>query len=104
LARRHRTPLQKLVYSDVLRCGKCHYHIGRRHRFIHSTTTFLFSRHTHCIKCGSAYVRRGSRRDHVDTVSNHPLSQVLWLLGAPVNKCFSCRLQYYDWRPPEPAA
>ena len=22
------------------------------------------------------------------------------VLGAPVNKCLACRLQYYDWRPP----
>ncbi len=100
LSRKHRRLVQKIVYSDVMSCSRCGYRVGRPHPFIRSNFTFLFSRHTHCINCGNTQVRRGSRRDRIDTVSNHLLSRVLRLFGAPVNKCPRCRLQYYDWRRP----
>ena len=42
----------------------------------------------------------GAQAGIADWMSKHPLSWMFRLLGAPLNKCPSCRLQYYDWRPP----
>jgi hypothetical protein len=44
--------------------------------------------------------KRSKKRDRIDTVSHHPISMLLRLTGAPIVRCFSCRLQFYDWRPP----
>ena len=82
---RRRNLIRKLVYSDT---------------FIE----FVFSRHTHCIRCGTARVRRQVKRDRVDWVSKHPFRLLFRLTGAPCNKCDACRLQYYDWRSPVPPA
>lgn len=65
---------------------------------------FLLARHTHCIQCGTAKVRRLSRRDRIDRMSRHPLSLVFRLTGAPIVYCGGCRLQYRDWRMPEPSS
>jgi hypothetical protein len=48
-------------------------------------------------------VRRQRKHDRIDTVSNHPLSRLMQITGAPLNRCFACRVQYYDWRPLAPA-
>jgi hypothetical protein len=61
--------------------------------------TFLFSRHTVCVRCGTSRVQRLSRRDSVDSTSRHPFSALMRLFGAPLNRCQACRLQFYDWRP-----
>ena len=42
-----------------------------------------------------------AKRDRVDTISHHPLSVIQHLTFAPLNKCPACRLQYFDWRPPQ---
>jgi hypothetical protein len=63
---------------------------------------FLFSRYSHCIQCGSARVHRLTKRDRVDSMSHHPFSVLQHITGAPVNKCIACRLQYHDWRRPQP--
>jgi hypothetical protein len=100
--RTHRTPLERLIYSDVFRCRKCDLRTKRVHRALRVNSTFFFSRHTHCIRCGTPNVQRIHKRDRVDTFSRHPASRLLHLTGAPINKCAACRLQYYDWRPPLP--
>jgi hypothetical protein len=102
--RGHRRAVQKLLYADVLRCMKCGYRLNRLHQVLHLNLAFLFSRDTRCIKCGTTNVRRMTKRDRIDTVSRNLASQLLHLSGAPLNKCVACRLQYYDWRPPQPAS
>lgn len=98
MTRTHRTPVQKLLYSDIFRCTKC----GRRRNLLHmvrgALVTFTFSRYTHCIRCGTSNVHRLVKRDRVDSMSRHPLSLLFALTGAPLNKCPGCRLQYRDWR------
>jgi DNA-directed RNA polymerase subunit RPC12/RpoP len=92
--------VQKLVYSDIYRCTKC----GRRVNLVRSAhsvaLTFFFSRHSHCIRCGTTNVHRLKKRDRIDSVSRHPVSVLLGLVGAPFNRCNRCRLQYHDWRRP----
>ena len=99
LNRRHRTLLEKLVFADVLVCQKCQrpYRLG--YLSTQTLRDFVFSRQTHCVKCGSDGVRRLVRRDPIDSVSKHPLSLLFRLTGAPRNKCDACRLQDFDWRP-----
>jgi hypothetical protein len=101
--RTHRTRLQRLVYSDVFRCSKCGQRSRRVHTSLAATLTFFFSRHTHCIRCGTERVHRMQKRDRIDSVSKNLASRLLHLSGAPLNKCIGCRLQYYDWRTPEPS-
>jgi uncharacterized protein with PIN domain len=100
MTRTHRTPVQKLVYSDIFRCTKCGHRLNRLHASLGATFTFAFSRHTHCIRCGTPNVHRLKKRDRIDSVSRHPASLLLALTGAPFNRCASCRLQYHDWRRP----
>ena len=59
---------------------------------------YLFSPYTHCVRCGTISVTRAAKRDRIDSVSRNILSRIQHLLGAPLNKCAACRLQYYDWR------
>jgi uncharacterized protein with PIN domain len=102
LRRTHRTAFQRTLYSDAFVCRECGYRTARLRPFIRVNATFLFSRHTHCIRCGTARVHRLSKRDRVDSISKHLFSLLQHLTFAPINKCIACRLQYYDWRPPPP--
>jgi uncharacterized protein with PIN domain len=103
LKRTHRKVFQRMLYSDAYVCRKCGYRTARFHPFIRVNATFVFSRYTHCIRCGTARVHRMAKRDRIDSMSRHVLSLVQHLAFAPVNKCTACRLQYYDWRPPKPS-
>jgi hypothetical protein len=58
---------------------------------------FLFSRHSRCIRCGSEAVQRLKKRDKVDGFSQNPLALMQVLIGAPVNRCSPCWLQFFDW-------
>ena len=102
LTRAHRKSFEKLVYTDIFRCASCGYRLGSQRPFLLATVKFVFSRQTHCIRCGTSHVQRSSKRDRIDSVSRNLLSRILYLSGAPVNKCIACRLQYYDWRKPSP--
>jgi predicted RNA-binding Zn-ribbon protein involved in translation (DUF1610 family) len=102
LTRRHRTLLQKFAYSDSFECRKCRSRRRVLHRFFRVNATVLFSRYTHCVRCGTARVHRSAKADRIDSVSKHVFSMVQHLSGAPVYRCIACRLQYYDWRPPSP--
>src|SRR6266542_1368572 len=102
LVRTHRRPLQKLVFSEVFRCTKCGADVKRLHPILDLELSFVFSRYTRCIRCCTPRVQRLKKRDPIDSVSMHITSQLLRLTGAPLNKCPACRLQYYDWRPPQP--
>ena len=93
-----------MIYTNVFRCTNCGYRLGWLRLFLRVNYKFVFSRYTHCIKCGTAYIQRSSKRDRIDSVSKNVLSRILFFSGAPVNKCIACRLQYYDWRPPRPDA
>jgi hypothetical protein len=103
LMRRHRTSLQKLIYSDVFRCPDCDTPVVRFRSFLGVHPHFLFSRYTHCIQCGTPSVYKTAKRDRIDSLTKNPFGRIQQLLGAPVIKCLACRLQYYDWRAPRPA-
>jgi hypothetical protein len=100
LGRKHRHGFQKLIYRDAFKCGKCGFFVGVRRAPLNVRSWFVASRHSRCIRCGNTDVHRSRKRDHIDTVSHHPISVLLHLTGAPIVRCFACRLQYYDWRRP----
>jgi len=102
LSRVRRNPLQKLAYREIFRCANCGYRSRLLYPIVRVHLIFCFSRHTHCIQCGSSRVKRVPRLDRVDGISMHPLSLMFRLLGAPIVHCPACRLQYYDWRQPLP--
>jgi hypothetical protein len=49
-------------------------------------------------------VQRLKKRDKVDGFSQNPLALMQVLIGAPVNRCSPCRLQFFDWRKPREGA
>jgi hypothetical protein len=102
--RTRRTRLQKLVYSGTFGCTLCEHRVKYLHPFIDYTLTFVFSRHTRCIRCGTPNVIRLAKRDRIDSMSKSLASLLQRLTGAPLVKCPGCRLQYYDWRAPAPQA
>lgn len=95
----HRRFLEKLAYSSAYECRKCNFRTRRLNAWGLSLGRFIFSRHTSCPRCGTALVHRTSKRDRVESLSKHLFSRMQQLLGAPLNKCPLCRLQYYDVRP-----
>ena len=102
MMRSHRTRLQRAFYSVVFECPRCRCGVGWHRPFLFRQLVrmrFVFSRHSRCVRCSGYGVYEISRRDHVDTMSREPLGWFQRLLGAPIKKCPSCRLQYYDWRP-----
>jgi hypothetical protein len=98
--RTHRTFIEKVLYSDVFRCPACNNSVVRSRLLLGVHPRFLFSRYSHCVRCGTPNVHRSAKRDYIDSVTGGFLGRVQHVLGAPVNKCLACRLQYYDWRPP----
>ena len=95
--------MQRLWIAELFRCPKCGYQARRVHRFLRLNTSFLFSRYSHCPRCGSGDVHRSSKRDHIDSFSKNVLTVLQGVFDAPINKCPACRLQFYDWRRPRPA-
>jgi hypothetical protein len=100
MVRTHRGFVQKPLYWAVFRCDKCDYREKLVRPALRVKIGFIFSLHTHCIRCGTGHVHRLPKRDRIDSMSNHFASWLLRLTGAPLNKCPACRLQYYDWRTP----
>ena len=103
LVRRHRSFLQKLLYSDRVRCSKCKFRGARLHPVFASAMSsmrFVFSRCSRCPRCESYDVHRVGRPDRIDSFSTTLAGLLQLLTGAPVNKCPACRLQFYDWRKP----
>jgi hypothetical protein len=98
--RTHRTVVERVFYSDVFICPACNRSVARPRLILGAHPRFLFSRYTHCVQCGTPDVQRKAKRDYIDSVSGRLLGRVQHLLGAPLNKCLACRLQYYDWRRP----
>jgi hypothetical protein len=102
LVRIHRTPAQKIFFSEAYRCSHCRY----PHRVVHPSLdvnlAFFASRYTCCVRCGNRGVRPLKTRDLVERTSRHPVSQLFRLAGAPLRLCPLCRLQYNDWRPIAP--
>jgi hypothetical protein len=92
------------VYSAIYICPNCQSELRVPYRGVYINVAFVFSRHTHCPRCGTANTLRSARRDSVDSLSHHPLSWIQHLLWAPLYHCIDCRLQYYDWRQLEPMA
>ncbi len=104
MARRRRSWFDKLLYSRVFRCSSCGRTKKTRRLFDRPGVRFVLATHTHCVRCGSVHVKRSRKRDHIDSVSRHPLSSLAALSGAPLVRCDACRLQYHDWRPIHPDA
>ena len=102
-----RTPrplVGRALFRKVLRCPKCGYRQREWRVPFESTLTFVLSRYSRCVQCGSYKVRRLNGRDQIDRVSVHPLSMLLALTMAPFYHCNPCRLQYHEWRPVHPSA
>jgi hypothetical protein len=104
MVRVHRTVLEKWLWSDMFQCPGCKRREGSYHRYLYAHWCFLFSRHSHCIRCGSDAVQRLKKRDKVDGFSPNPLALMQAVVGAPVNRCSPCRIQFFDWRKPREAA
>ena len=96
----HRNLLERWLWVDMYECPGCKRREGSYHRYLYAHWCFLFSRHSHCIRCGSGAVQRLKKRDKVDGFSRNPLALMQALVGAPVNRCSPCRLQFFDWRKP----
>ena len=102
MERVHRTFFQRLMYTDVYVCHGCESRLVWYYQFLNRQILhwrFVFSLHSHCVRCGTNDVRTLRKRDLVDPLSKHVLGRVQWLLGAPLKWCPACRVQYYDWRP-----
>jgi DNA-directed RNA polymerase subunit RPC12/RpoP len=104
MLRVHRTPFEKIVWSDMFECAECGHRAGTYYNALYANSRFLFSRYSRCIRCGSEAVQRLAKRDKVDGFSQHPLALIQAVVGAPVNRCSPCRLQFFDWRKPRPGA
>ena len=101
--RQHRTLFEHIYVRKVRVCEQCKERDREFRRPFESTIRFFYSRHTRCIQCGSTSVRRLPSRDRIDRMSSRPYSVLIALTGAPIYYCGPCRLQYHDWRSPEPA-
>lgn len=91
--------MQRILFSGAFRCSRCGFRLKQLHAILDANLSWVLSRHTRCIRCGSTRIERLSKRDRIDTMSSHLFSRLFQLTAAPLNKCPSCRLQYYDWRP-----
>jgi len=98
VVRVHRRAVEKILYAEAFRCRGCGRRSHRLHRKL-AIPLWFFSPHTRCGCCGTADVRRLSKRDRVESVSRSFVSRIQQLTGAPLNWCAACRLQFYDWRP-----
>ena len=93
--------MHRILYAELFFCRKCGYRLRLLHPGLRGTLGFMSARHSQCITCGNRRVQRLNKRDRIDSVSRHPLSVLMGLTGAPINRCPICRLQYRDWRRPE---
>jgi hypothetical protein len=103
LERVPRSLVGRLFLRKVMSCPKCR-HVERVWRTpLERETTFVLSRYSRCIQCGSYRVRRLAGRDRIDGLSTHVLSVLVGLTFAPYYHCNACRLQYHDWRAIHPS-
>jgi uncharacterized protein with PIN domain len=94
LLRVRRTPLEKLLNSDMYACSGCRRRVGARR----PSLVFLFSKYARCIQCGSSEVARLAKPDRVDQFTTNWLGLAPRYFGAPLYRCSPCRVQFYDWR------
>ncbi len=104
LERTPRSVVGRALFRRVQLCRKCGYQLREWRVPLEATLTFILSRYSRCIQCGSYKVRRLNGRDEIDRVSVHPFSMLIALTLAPFYHCNPCRLQYHDWRTVRPAA
>ena len=108
MTRAHRRLPEKVVYSDAFACSRCKVRLGWYHPFVFLILRqfrFVFSCYARCVRCGKQEsISRLEKRDYIDSVSKNPLALFQRLLGAPINRCSPCRLQFYDWRRPRPGS
>lgn len=99
LRRSRRSGLERLLYSAAYRCEKCKLRVRVSHVEHISDARFVS-----CPKCNRTDLKILTRRDRVDRFSRNPLRLIQGFLGAKLYHCWSCRLQFYDFRkrrPPE---
>ncbi len=94
-----RTWTGRALFRKVQLCKTCGFRLRDWRVPFEASYTFIASRESRCIQCGTFKVRRLSGRDEIDPVSTHPLSLLIGLTMAPYYHCNPCRLQYHDWRP-----
>lgn len=108
MAHVHRKRLEKLVYSDAYLCMRCNVRVGWYYPFVQMSMIqfqYVLSWYSRCLRCGrTERISRLAKRDYIDGFSKSPLSWAQKMMGAPINRCSACRLQYYDWRRPSPEA
>jgi uncharacterized protein with PIN domain len=104
LERTPRSLVGRALFRKVQLCKKCGYRLREWRVPFEAALTFMLSRYSRCIQCGSYKVRRLTGRDEIDRVSVHPLSMLVGLTLAPFYHCNPCRLQYHDWRAVHPSA
>lgn len=102
LSRERRRPFERVYLIKVEACRRCGARVRSYRVPMANAARFLFARYTRCIQCGTEKVRRLPARDRIDRMSKHPLSLLFQLTFAPIVHCGACRLQYHDWRKPEP--
>jgi len=102
MERSRRRGMERAMYAAKFKCGACDTRVSETRPYLKANVTFMFSRYTHCIKCGAIDVQRRTTEDRIDPFTKHPLSRLLFLTGAPIYRCATCRVQYYDWRGKEP--
>jgi len=96
-----RTRSEKLVYASAYMCTGCDGRI-RKLRTPFSFFRFAFSRHTTCPGCGIDWVKPAVKDNLPTLISNHPLSLIHQLRGAPRLNCVMCDTHYHDSRPLRP--
>lgn len=104
LERQHRSIVGRLVFRRLWVCRACGRFFPEYRKPFERTCAYLLSRHTRCLSCGSARVRRLTTRDRIDRMSRHPFSLLSAITGGSIYHCNVCRFQYHDWRSPDPAA
>jgi len=61
-----------------------------------------FQKHTQCPECGTSRLLKLSKYDRIDRKSTSILRHLLGIFGAPIYHCTFCRLQFCDYRDPDP--
>jgi hypothetical protein len=61
-----------------------------------------FQKYTLCPECGTTRLTKLSKYDRIDRKSGSILRRFLGLFGAPIYHCTFCRLQFRDYRHPDP--
>ena len=93
-----RNHLEKLVFISVHGCSECDFRI-RKSRWSSPALHFVFSTSSSCPRCETLQVHPAIEREPLNDLSKHPVSLLQQIFRAPRRRCYSCRLEYHDFRP-----